>query len=284
MLLYNIRASERISNGDESMLKKMALLLSISFFVAVVSIGTALAGPTIEITVSAAISLKNAFEEIGELYESQNTNSKVTLNLGASGALMMQIKGGAPVDVFASAALKDMDDLDHAGLVMKDTRTNFVANSVVLIVPSSSKITMASFADLGNTEIKKIAVGNPETVPAGRYAAETVRYFKLSDSIKDKLVFTENVRQVLDYVARDEVDAGIVYSTDAMIKEQEVKIILTAPEASHKPIIYPIAVIKGTKNEKAAKSFIAFVTSYQGRKILSKYGFKPIATAKQALL
>jgi molybdate transport system substrate-binding protein len=98
--------------------------------------------------------------------------------------------------------------------------------------------------------------------------------------IQPKLVFAENVRQVLDYVARGEVDAGIVYSTDAMVKQQEVKIIMTAPDASHKPIIYPVAVVKGTKNEKAAKGFISLVTSDEGRKILSKYGFKPITSTK----
>ena len=233
-----------------------------------------------EITVSAAISLKNAFEEIGKLYESQSKDSKVAFNFGASGDLMGQIKGGAPVDVFASAARKDMDELDKAGFVVQDTKTNFVANSVVLIVPSSSKKALTSFEDLKKDEIKKIAVGNPKTVPVGRYSDETFQYYKISDIIQPKLIFAENVRQVLDYVARGEVDAGVVYSTDAIVKQQEVRIIMTAPDASHKPIIYPIAVVKDTKNEKAAKGFISLVTSDEGRKILSKYGFKPITSAK----
>lgn len=202
------------------------------------------------------------------------------INLGGSGDLMTQIKGGAPVDVFASAALRDMDELDNAGFVVKDTRINFVANSVVLIVPSASKVMLTSFEDLKKSEIKKIAIGNPKTVPVGRYSDETFQYYKISDMIQAKLIFAENVRQVLDYVVRGEVDAGVVYSTDAMVKQQDVKIIVTAPEASHKPIIYPIAVVKGTKYEKAAKSFIALVTSDEGRKILSKYGFKPIASTK----
>jgi molybdate transport system substrate-binding protein len=236
--------------------------------------------PLHEITVSAAISLKNAFEEIGKLYAVANKNTIIHFNFGASGDLMTQIKGGAPVDVFASAALKDMDDLDNAGFVVKDTRRNIVTNSVVLIVPSNSKITLASFEDLKKAEIKKIAVGNPKTVPIGRYSDETFQYYKISDMIQEKLIFAENVRQVLDYVARGEVDAGVVYSTDAMVKQQDVKIIVTAPEVSHKPIIYPIAIVHGTKNEKLAKSFIAIVTSSEGRKILSKYGFKPIVPAK----
>jgi molybdate transport system substrate-binding protein len=262
------------------MIKKIFYVLFISFILPVLPLGIVHAEPTTEIMVSAAISLKNAFEEIGKLYESRYKNSRIILNLGASGDLMTQIKGGAPIDVFASAALKDMDDLDNAGFVVKDTRTNFVTNSVVLIVPSSSKLMLSSFEDLKKAELKKIAVGNPKTVPVGRYSDETFKYYKISGLIQTKLVFTENVRQVLDYVARGEVDAGVVYSTDAMVKNQEVKIIMTAPETSHKPIIYPIAVVNGTKNEKAAKSFIAIVISNEGRKILSKYGFKPIVPAK----
>jgi len=253
---------------------KKALSGFVLMFLLFVATGVAYSAESEQLTVSAAISLKNALEEIGKIFEAQNKDVKVGLNLGASGDLMAQIKGGAPVDVFASAALKDMDDLDNAGFVMKDTKTNFVSNSVVLIAPSTSKILITSFEDLKKAEIKKIAVGNPKTVPAGRYAAETLRYYKISDMIQNKLIFAENVRQVLDYVSRGEVDAGVVYSTDAMMQQRDIKIILTAPEASHKPIVYPIAVVKGSKNEKAAKSFITLVTSAEGQLILSKYGFK----------
>jgi molybdate transport system substrate-binding protein len=262
------------------MINKTGLLAFISLFTALIAAGIAIAEPTGEITVSAAISLKNAFEEIGKLYETQNTPGKVVFNFGASGDLMAQIKGGAPVDVFASAAQKDMDELDAEGFVVKDTRTNFVANSVVLIVPSSSTLVLTSFDDLMKAEVKKIAVGNPKTVPVGRYSDEIFQYYRISDMIKNKLVFAENVRQVLDYAVRNEVDAGVVYSTDAKLRQQEVKVVLTAPEASHKPIIYPIAVVRGTKHEGAAKVFISLVTSDEGRKILSKYGFRPIVQTR----
>jgi len=262
------------------MIKKVVMLLFISLCSFVIVAGSANADSSEDITVSAAISLKNAFEEIGKIYESRNKGIKVMFNFGASGDLMMQIKGGAPVDIFASAALKDMDELDNAGLVLKDTRVNFAANSLVLITPMSSKIALASFDDLKKAEVKKIAVGNPKTVPVGRYTEEAFHYFKISDIIKDKLVFAENVRQVLDYVARGEVDAGVVYSTDAMVKQQEVRIVVTASEASHKPVVYPIAVVKSTKNENAAKAFLSLITSEEGRKILSKYGFKPAVRSK----
>ncbi|HYA85876.1 MAG TPA: molybdate ABC transporter substrate-binding protein [Nitrospirota bacterium] len=262
------------------MIKKMLLSAFLSLFIIAMFCRIASAEPPVDITVSAAISLKNAFEEIGKIYESQNKGIKVMFNFGASGDLMMQIKGGAPVDVFASAALKDMDELDNAGFVLKDTRVNFATNSLVLITPMSSKIALVSFDDLKKAEVKKIAVGNPKTVPVGRYTEETFQYFKVSDMIKEKLVFAENVRQVLDYVARGEVDAGVVYSTDAMVKQQEVRIVVTTPEASHKPVVYPIAVVKSTKNEKAAKAFLSLVTSEEGRKILSKYGFKTAGQSK----
>jgi len=232
------------------------------------------AEPPKEITVSAAISLKNAFEEIGKHYESKNKGLKVVFNFGASGDLMRQIEGGAPVDVFASAAQKDMDALEQKGLIAPVSRANFAANSVVLIVPSNVKIHIKSFEELKMESIKKIAVGNPKTVPAGRYAEEVLANYKILDAVKDKLILTENVRQALDYVARAEVDAGIVYSTDAMTRTKEVRIVAAAPERSHKAVVYPIAIVKGTKNEEAAKAFISLVTSAEGKMVLSTYGFK----------
>ncbi len=233
-----------------------------------------------EITVSAAISLKNAFKEIGKVFESRHKGTKVVFNFGASGDLIRQIEGGAPVDVFASAAQKDMDEMEKKGFILSGSRVSFAANTVTLVAPVNSELRIKSFKDLRMDKIKKVAVGNPKTVPAGRYAEEVFLYYNVLSNIRDKLVFAENVRQVLDYVARGEVDAGIVYSTDALVRSKEVKIVATAPEASHKPVIYPIAVVKGTKNEKAAKDFISLVISQEGRKILEKYGFKAVRHGK----
>jgi molybdate transport system substrate-binding protein len=227
-----------------------------------------------DITVSAAISLKNAFEEIARLYEFRH-KEKVLLNFGASGDLAKQIAGGAPVDVFASAAQKDMDMLDSNRLLCEGTRANFAGNSVVLIIPLQGT-PLKGFEDLNAAHVKKIAVGNPKTVPAGRYAAEVLDYYKLSGVIKDKLVFTENVRQALDYVARGEVDAGIVYGTDAAVGAGDVKLISTAPGASHRPVVYPIAVVKDTKKEASARVFESLVVAPEGQSILQKYGFMPV--------
>jgi molybdate transport system substrate-binding protein len=171
---------------------------------------------THEITVSAAISLKNAFEEIGKIFMQKHPGTKVIFNFAGSGALARQIETGAPVDVFASAAQKDMDDLGKRDLIVVNSRKDFAKNGVVLVKPARSTIPLQTLTDLQKKEIRKIAIGNPKTVPAGRYAEEALRHHNLWDALKDKLIFAENVRQVLDYVARNEVDAGLVYSTDAM--------------------------------------------------------------------
>lgn len=233
----------------------------------------AVAEKTQEITVSAAISLKDAFEEIAKLYETKHKGAKVSCNFGASGDLMRQIEGGAPVDVFASAAQKDMDEADRRGFLVSGSRAVFAANTVVLVT-SSARAPIKSFEDLNANRVRKIGVGNPKTVPAGRYAEEVFVHYKMFDAIRDKLVLTENVRQVLDYVVRGEVDAGVVYETDAMTRPKEVSIVATAPEHSHKPVVYPVAVVKGTRNEATAKDFIALVLSPEGRSILAKYGFR----------
>lgn len=253
---------------------KNACVSVMVFLSVLLTIGMSIAESQKEMTVSAAISLKNALEEIGRVFESKHKGARVVFNFGASGSLRRQIEGGAPVDVFASASQEDMDGIEQKGMIMKDTRVNFAANTVVLVVPVGSKAKIKSFECLMSREIKRIAIGNPKTVPAGRYAQEVFKYYKVAETIKDKLIFAKNVRQVLDYVARGEVDAGIVYSTDAMARSKKVKVVAAASEASLKPVVYPIAVVKGSKNELLAKEFVALVVSREGKRILEKYGFR----------
>jgi len=227
-----------------------------------------------EITISAAVSLTDAFNDIGKAFEARVKGVKIHFNYGASGALAGQIAAGAPVDVFASAAQKDVGDLDKRGYLITASIKTFAANAVVLVQSVKAKTTLTSFGDLNKTEIQKIALGNPTTVPAGRYGLEVLQFVKISEAIKEKLIYAENVRQVLDYVARNEVDAGIVYATDAATSAA-VKVITKAPEGSHAPVLYPIALVKGGKNEDLAREFIAFVLSAEGQNILRKYGFMP---------
>lgn len=236
----------------------------------------AVAAPDKEIIVSAAISLKKPFEEIGRGFEMRNKGVKVIFNFGGSGGLARQLETGAPVDVFASASPKDMDTIASKGLIVADTRVDFAGNSLVLIKPVRSEVKIEGFNDLLLGKVKRIAIGNPVTVPVGRYAMEVLTYLNLSDEIKDKYVPTENVRQVIDYVARGEVEAGVAYSTDISGMEDDVRAVVIAPEGSHKPVIYPIAVIKGSKYEQLAKEFVRFVISAQGQEILKRYGFRNI--------
>ncbi|HVN98114.1 MAG TPA: molybdate ABC transporter substrate-binding protein [Syntrophorhabdaceae bacterium] len=227
-----------------------------------------------EITVSAASSLTNSFEEIGKAFEAKQKNVKVLFNFAASGDLVRQIEAGAPVDVFASAAAREMDELQKKNLLVAGTRSNFAANGIALVAPSASNASVKSFSDLKDPRVKKIAIGNPATVPAGMYAEQTLRYLKIWDDVKNRLVFGENVRQVLDYAARGEVDAAMVFSTDARARAKEVSVAAIAPEASHERVLYPIAVIMETKHEKEARAFVEFVCSPEGQQILEKYGFR----------
>jgi molybdate transport system substrate-binding protein len=226
-----------------------------------------------EITVSAAVSLKDAFEEIGKLFMEARPGTRVVFNFAGSGDLARQIEAGAPVDVFASAAQKDMDDIGKKDLIAANSRRDFAKNGVVLVKPSGSTLPLQTLTDLQKKEITKIVIGNPKTVPAGRYAEEALRHLNLWDTIKDRVIFAEHVRQALDYVARNEVDAGLVYSTDAMARSKDVKVVARLPEGSYPPVVYPIGVIKGIRAEALSRVFTDFVLSAEGQRVLTQYGF-----------
>jgi molybdate transport system substrate-binding protein len=228
------------------------------------------------LTVSAAVSLKDAFNEIGELYKSK-TGRALDFNFGASGALQRQIETGAPVDVFASAGEKQMDELAAKNLIDAATRRDFARNALVLIAPAESKTPLASFADLNKTEVQKIAIGNPKTVPAGEYSEQLFERTNLKTAVRGKLILAEDVRQVLDYVARGETDAGIVYATDAREAGERIRLVAAADENSHAPILYPIAIIRDGKQKRAARQFLDLVLSAEGQSILRKYGFAAVA-------
>ncbi|HLX84257.1 MAG TPA: molybdate ABC transporter substrate-binding protein [Terriglobales bacterium] len=231
------------------------------------------AAPSEEITVSAAISLKDALDEIAHLYSTEHPNAEVHFNLGGSGTLQRQIEQGAPVDIFISASPKEMDSLQSQGLLLPDTRKNLARNSVVLIVPAGST-SISGFQDLTKAVVKTVAVGEPQTVPAGKYAQEVLTHLGIYDQLKPKLVLAKDVRQVLTYVETENADAGIVYATDAKISKK-VTVVATAPEDSHSPVVYPAAVIKNSKNAAAAKAFLDFLASEKARTVFQKCGFIP---------
>ena len=224
-----------------------------------------------DLVVSAAASLTNAFTDIGKEYEKAKPGIKVLFNFAASGQLLQQIARGAPVDVFASADQETMDKASRQNLIWRETRQDFVRNKLVLIAPADSKFEPKSLDGLKSGEVKRIALSNPETVPVGRYSKTALEAGGLWDTLKEKFINTNNVRQSLDYVARGEVDAGFVYLTDALIMPTRVRNVLEVPLSSE--ILYPVAVVKGNGNENSARAFIAFLKEDTARKILQKYGF-----------
>jgi len=191
--------------------------------------------------------------------------------MGASGSLMTQIKQGAPVDLFFSAANKQMEELEQENLIDKAASKQLLINDLVLIAPTHSSLT--SFADLTGDAVKKIAIGEPDSVPAGSYGRAVLTSMGVYQSLTPKLVLAKDVRQVLTYVATSNVDAGLVYATDVR-HVKDIVVIATAPAASHGPIIYPVAVIKTSKYPNEAKEFWKFLLSDQGRDVFKKYGFK----------
>lgn len=228
-----------------------------------------------EITVSAAASLREAFQEIGKQHEAR-TGTRISFNFGASGALQKQVESGAPVDVFASAGSQQMDALATQTLIAPETRRDFVRNSLVLVVPADSQLGLKSFSDLSNAKVTKIAVGNSKTVPVGQYAEQSLTRLNLWQQVQPRLIAGEDVRQVLDYVVRGEVAAGIVYASDVRAGDDKVRSVATAPPDSHDPILYPIAIVRASTRQKAAQSFIDAVLSDEGQGVLVKNGFERV--------
>jgi molybdate transport system substrate-binding protein len=226
-----------------------------------------------DLTVSAAISLKDALDEAKGIYIKDHPGVAIAVNYGASGTLQLQIEQGAPVDIFFSAAPKQMDALESKGLLLAGTRKDVLQNEVVLIVPKDSKLGITSFKDLTRADVKQVALGEPVSVPAGQYAKETLTSLGIYDAVNAKAVLGKDVRQVLTYVETGNVDAGIVYATDA-ISSDKVTVAATAPPKSHALVIYPAAVIMATKNPDAAKEFLQFIEGPRGTAVFEKYGFK----------
>ncbi|MEI7014242.1 molybdate ABC transporter substrate-binding protein [Leptospira licerasiae] len=224
-----------------------------------------------EVTISAASSLTDVLKELGTTFK-QKTGIKAVFNFGSSGSLYQQIEKGAPVDVFISADQDIVDKGTKAKVLEYSTRSILLKNTLVLIQPKTSEFKIKKLEDLRSSEIKKIAIGNPSSVPAGKYAEEVLAKNHLNISLKEKFIPAENVRQVLDYVGREEVEAGFVYITDAAVAESKVKVSLTL--SGHRPILYPGILVTGTKNPEEAKSFLEFLKkSPEAKETFLKYKF-----------
>jgi len=225
-----------------------------------------------DLTVSAAASLSNAFRDLAPLFEAGHPGTKVLCNFGASGALLQQIaKGGAPVDVFASADQETMDQAQHQGLVHAAQRRDFASNALVIIVPAAAKNVPKTINDLTQGIYQRVAIGLPASVPVGRYAKGVLEAAGLWRAIEPKTIGANSVRQALDYVARAEVDAGFVYATDAAVMRDKVKVALTVPTI--KPVHYPAAPLAASPNAAMAAEFVEFLLSAPAQAVLARHGF-----------
>jgi molybdate transport system substrate-binding protein len=233
-------------------------------------LGTMTSAYAEDLTVSAAASLSDSFGAIAKKFEATHSDSHVVLNFAASDILLRQIEQGAPADVFASADEATMSLADAAHRIVAQSRRDFAGNTLVLIVPANVA-PPASLSAISGNGFQRIAIGNPDSVPAGRYAKRALQDASLWDALQPKLVQAQNVRQALDYVARGEVDAGFVYATDAATQASRVHVALTLPASP--PVRYPIAVLTDSAHRTLAQDFVNFVVSTDGQALLRSFGF-----------
>ncbi|CAM3670649.1 molybdate ABC transporter substrate-binding protein [Roseateles saccharophilus] len=222
------------------------------------------------LTVSAAASLTEAFKEIGARFDAARGGS-TRFNFAASGVLITQIAQGAPVDVFVSADQESVDRGVKAGLLDPATRRDFASNSLVLIVPAQDALAITALGELNRADVRRIAVGKPATVPVGRYTRQALETVGLWTSVEPRIVYANSVRQVLDYVARGEADAGFVYRTDAELARDKVRQVVVV--AGHAPVTYPAAVVQDSRQQAAARAFVDFLAGPEAQAILARHGF-----------
>lgn len=228
--------------------------------------------PEVELLISAAASLTDVAAEISESYSKLVPNVKITYTFGASGALQTQIEEGAPSDIFMSAGKKQMTTLVDKGLVVEDANKDLLVNKVVLITPKDSTKDIKSFEDAAADKVSKIALGDPASVPVGQYSEEVFTSLGIHDKVKAKANYGSDVRQVLTWVEGGEVDCGVVYSTDALTSDK-ISVVCEAPKDSHKPIVYPVAVLKNSKHQEEAKAFLDYLSTPECKALFEKYGF-----------
>ena len=267
---------------------KKLLLVAVLIAVVAVSIGSCSAGwfdflggssnndtslDGQEVNLAAAASLKNVFDDkLIPMFEQKYSGVKVTPTYASSGDLQTQIENGLKADVFMSAANKQMNALAEKGLVDNETNLQFLENKVVLIVPKDSDANISSFEDLKDVK-GNIAIGDPESVPAGQYAQEVLNNTGIWSDVESKLSLGTDVTAVLNQVAQGSADCGIVYATDAKSND-DVKVVCEAPESALKtPVIYPVAALKNSTDSSATKAFMDFLQTKEAKDIFVEYGF-----------
>jgi molybdate transport system substrate-binding protein len=225
-----------------------------------------------QLTISAAASLREVMEEAGQLYMKKNPGIKIVYNFGGSGSLQQQISQGAPVDIFISAAEDKFNYLYSKQFIDQQHSAKLLKNELVLITQKNYKH-IDSIESLTDDNIERIALGTPESVPAGMYAKQALLSLRLWGDLEQKIIPTKDVRQVLSYVETGNADAGLVYITDALISGKVKIIPLDGPDL-HDPIIYPVGVVARTEHPKESIEFFNFLQGQEAMSIFKKYGFK----------
>jgi molybdate transport system substrate-binding protein len=253
------------------MLGLLALLLILVISIILLCSNKGKSAKPTELIVSAAASLQVGLEITKPLYEATHPNVKLIFNFGSSGALQQQIEQGAPVDVFLSAGQKQMDGLISEDLIR--TSQTILTNELVLIVPSDNHRDWTSLVSLTTNEVATIAIGQPESVPAGLYAEQALMELGLWDKLQSKLVFAKDVRQVLSYVETGNTDAGFVYKTDVLLSTKSIKR-MTVPSDLHQAILYPAGILKDSVHPTEALAFYNYLTSKEAKSVFTGLGFR----------
>lgn len=222
--------------------------------------------------ISAGAGLQPVLEQIKRVYQQNQPNVNITYNYGSSGSLQRQIEQGAKTDIFISATSHFMNPLEKQGLLLANSRKKLLRNEIALVT-SKDSVTISTFQDLTKPFVKKIAVGEPRSVPIGKSAQEIFNYFKIYDQVKSKLVYGRNGPQVLNYVETGLVDAAIVHDSNAQASNK-VKIVQIAPEKSYTPVVYEVAILKNSKNISASQNFVNFLFTQPVKSLFEKYGYK----------
>lgn len=252
-------------------MRKISIAILLSFLFSFLSSCSQEKEERIQLTISAAASMKDVLTELKQLYE-QDHQVELLFNFGGSGSLKQQIIQGAPVDLFISASKDHMDDLVEKKRILSAYHSPLVGNSLVLITPKDEINAELGLTTLRDPTIGKIAIGIPETVPAGSYAKEVLHNAKLWDQVKEKLIYTKDVSQVLTYVETKNVNAGIVYKTDALTSKK-IEITEDIDPALHSPILYYYGVLDKTSNNEKSRSVFEFLQTPAAQQVFKKYGF-----------
>ena len=260
-------------------LKKLVILVAF-LFIQVQAVGCAQQSDTVpyvsaseavELIIGAAASLTDVTQDLATIYEADNYHVTLSFTYASSGTLQSQIEEGAPMDIFMSAALTQMNNLQEQGLIYGESR-NLLRNSIALIVPADSQLSLLGFEDVTDSAIRQIGLGDPESVPGGTFAQEVFVALGIANEVYEKAVLAPDIRTVLTWVESGEVDAGVVFMTDAITSDQ-VNVIEVADSTLHSPSINPVGIVEGSQNTIEAQLFINFLFSDEASTIFEQHGF-----------